>query len=286
MPENGQPRRSNASWLESPPEGLGGHDGVGARAGLPAADPALARAGRRGRDHRPRLRADTAASRAARARSNRDRPPRRTVATRQGTLAHLAPPRTAQVGTAARVRHRARTRIARADDDGAPTRSPECDDARLRVRDAATPARHASGDEGGRAGVDPRRPARASGRATTEAAALPRAEGGVLPLRLRAGPDGARDSGCRPRPCARRPSAPAGRLALPPAFESTLPADARLPGQARRCELRRDPTHRRATGVRARTRSAFRDRPRPRRGRTEPDLARRRRGLCGRDDES
>ena len=136
--------------------------------------------------------------------------------------------------TAARVRHRARTRVARADDDGAPARNPERDDARLRVRDAAAPARHASGDEGGRAGVDPRGPARASGRATTEAAALPRAEGGVLPLRLRAGPDGARDSGCRPRPRARRPAAPAGRLALPPAFESALPADARLPGQARR----------------------------------------------------
>ena len=117
MRENGQPRRSNASWLESRPEGLGGHDGVGARAGVPAADPAVARAGRRGRDHRTRLRADTAAPRAARPRSDGDRPPRRTFAARQGTLAHLASARTAQVGAAARVRPRARARLARADDD-------------------------------------------------------------------------------------------------------------------------------------------------------------------------
>ena len=46
-----------------------------------------------------------------------DRPPRRTFAARQGTLAHLAPARAAQVGAAARLRPRAGARLARAHDD-------------------------------------------------------------------------------------------------------------------------------------------------------------------------
>ena len=49
------------------------------------------------------------------------------------------------------LRRRARARVARADDHGAPARDPELDDVRLRVRLAAAPARLPGGDEGRRA---------------------------------------------------------------------------------------------------------------------------------------
>ena len=65
-------------------------------------------------------------------------------------------------------------------------------------------------------------------------AAVPRAQGGVLPRRLRARPGGARAVGDRPGADARRAAPAAGRLALPPAREPALPADARAPRSARR----------------------------------------------------
>ena len=57
---------------------------------------------------------------------------------------------------------RSRT-VARAHDDRAAARHPESDHARLRVRDAAAPPRHARRDESRRAGLDPGRALDASG---------------------------------------------------------------------------------------------------------------------------
>ena len=70
----------------------------------------------------------------------------------------------------ARLRHRARPRLARADDHGAPARDPERDDVRLRVGVAAAPARLPRRDEGRRARLDPGRAARPLRRGAAEAA--------------------------------------------------------------------------------------------------------------------
>ena len=115
----------------------------------------LEAAGPRRRDHGARLRADAAADRVARDDRDRDRPPRRPLGARQGAADALAPEGAARVGEAARVRSRARARLARADDDRSPPRHPERDDVRLRVGVAAAPARLPCGDPGRRAGLDP-----------------------------------------------------------------------------------------------------------------------------------
>ena len=129
-------------------EGLDRHDGERARARLPAADRDPARARRRGRDHRARLRADAAAARAARARGGRgDRAARRPLAHGQGARDGVAPARAAELGARPRLRRRARARLARADDDRAAARHPELDDVRLRVGVAAAPARLPRRDE-------------------------------------------------------------------------------------------------------------------------------------------
>ena len=93
-----------------------------------------------------------------------------------------------KLGEGPRLRRRARARVARADDHGAPARHPELDDLRLRVGLAAAPARLPRRDEGRRPGLDPGRAARPLRRRAAEAAAVPGAEGGVLPLGLRARP--------------------------------------------------------------------------------------------------
>ena len=61
-------------------------------------------------------------------------------------------------------------------------------------------------------------------RAAAEARAVPGAEGGVLPRRLRARPLAARALRRRPGARARRAAAAARRVALPPALEPALPA--------------------------------------------------------------
>ena len=156
-------------------------------------------AGSRGRDHDARLRADDSADRVARHDRDRDRPPRRPLVDRQGAPAALAAAGTAALGEGTRLRPRARARLARADDDGAPPRHPELDDLRLRVGVAAAPARLPRGDARRRARLDPARAARDLRREAAEAAAVPGAEGGVLPLGLRARPLGARRTGASTR---------------------------------------------------------------------------------------
>ena len=106
----------------------------------------------------------------------------------QGARRCVAAARAAALGEGTRLRRRARARLARADDDRAPARHPELDDVRLRVGVAPAPARLPRRDEGRRAGLDPARAARPLRRRAAEARPVPGAEGGVLPLRLRARP--------------------------------------------------------------------------------------------------
>ena len=169
--------------------------------------------------------------------------------------------------------------------DRAPARHPELDDVRLRVRDAAAPARLPRGDEGRRARRDPPGATRAVRRAPAEARAVPRPQGGVLPLRLRARPLAARPLRRRSGARARRPAPAARRLALPPAVEPALPDDARPSRPARERARVRAAAHRGAAGVRARARAAVGDPPGDGRRRAEPHRARRPRRLRRRDDE-
>src|SRR2546423_315000 len=83
--------------------------------------------------------------------------------------------------------------------------------------------------ERGGPGRDPARPTRPLRRRAPEASPVPGAQGGVLPLRLRARPGGARALADRAGARARRAAPAAGRLALPPALQPALPADGRLP---------------------------------------------------------
>ena len=88
-------------------------------------------------------------------------------------------------------------------------------------------------------------------------------------------PDAGRARRARRRPVARRrrPPAAAGRLALPPALEPAVPADARAPRPRRGRARRRHPAHRGAARPRPLARASVRDRPRARRRRAEPDRA-------------
>ena len=70
-------------------------------------------------------------------------------------------------------------------------------------------------------------------RRAAEARPVPGPEGGVLPERLRARPVAARALRRRPGARARRAAPAAGRVALPPALEPALSADARPPRPAR-----------------------------------------------------
>ena len=88
----------------------------------------------------------------------------------------------------ARLRPRARARLARADDHRAAPGHPERNDPRLRVRDASALSRRPGRDEGRRAGGDPARADGALRRPSAQAPPVPGPEGGVLPLRLRARP--------------------------------------------------------------------------------------------------
>ncbi len=266
-------------------EGLDRHDGECAPARLPAAGRAARGAGRRGRDHGARVRPDAAADRAARHEGDGDRAPRRPVAARQGATAHLAPAHLEGLGEAPRLRRRAGARIARADDHSPPARDPELDDLRLRVRLAAARARLPRSDEGRRPGVDPARAPRPLRRTAPEAARVPRAEGGVLPLGLRPRPEGARRVAARPGAHARRAPAAARRLALPPALESALPADAAAPRAARHRARDRDPAHGRAARLCPLAGAAVGDRPGAGGRRAEPDRVRRPRRLGRRNDE-
>src|SRR5581483_3427097 len=89
-----------------------------------------------------------------------------------------------------------------------------------------------------------------------EAAAVRGPEGGVLPRRLRAGPVGARAVRARPGPRARRAAAAARRLAVPPAPEPALPADARPRRPPRRRARRGAAADGGAARLRARPRAA------------------------------
>ena len=177
---------------------MGRHLGAGARAGLPAADRYAPRARRRGRGHDARLRADAGASRTAPHRCRGDRSARWAVAGREGVCARVAAPRAQALREGPRLRPRPGARLPRADDHGAPAGHPERDDARLRVRDAPAPSRRPRGDEGRRPRCDPGGAHGPLRRAPTEAPPVSGAQGGVLPVRLRARPD-------RPRRAARQP---------------------------------------------------------------------------------
>ena len=81
------------------------------------------------------------------------------------------------------LRPGAGTRLARADDHGQAPRHSQLHDVRLRVGLAPAPARLPGRHASGRARGDPARATRALRRPPTQAAALPRAQGGVLPVR-------------------------------------------------------------------------------------------------------
>ena len=86
-------------------------------------------------------------------------------------------------------------------------------------------------------------------RTPAQAPALPGHQGGVLPRRLRARPRSSSGSAWTP-PDRRRPPPPSRRLAVPPAFEPALPADARPPRPRRPRARDRDPADRGAARVR------------------------------------
>src|SRR5258708_36884509 len=131
------------------------------------------------------------------------------------------------MGQAAQLRSGRRGWRARADDGGAPAQEPKLDDVRLRMGGAAASARLSRRDAGCRPGLDPAGASEELRRGAAEAAAVPGAEGGVLPLGLRAKRIRAARLVDRSRKGARRAAAAARRLALPPALESAVPHDAR-----------------------------------------------------------
>ena len=194
-------------WTRSSYEGLDGFHRVGAPARLPAARRASARGRPRDRDHGARLRADAPADRVARHDRDGDRPSRRALRRWQGTPDAYAPASAAQMGARPRVRCRPGAWLTRVDHDRAAARHPVRDDVRLRVGVVAASARLPRGDARRRARLDPSRTARDLRREAAEASAVPRAEGGVLPLGLRAGPVGAHRLGTRRGARARRAAA-------------------------------------------------------------------------------
>ena len=129
---------------------------------------------------------------------------------------------------------------------------------------AAAPARLPRGDEGRRPRRDPARAARAAtARGRRSSLAVPGPEGGVLPRGLRARPGRCSSAfGVDPARMLVVAAPAAGRLALPPALEPALPADARAPRPARGRARVRAAAHRGAARLRARARAAVGDRPR------------------------
>src|SRR5439155_15961669 len=118
-----------------------------------------------------------------------------------------------------------------------------------------------------------------------QARSLPRAQGGVLPLRLPARPRRIARSRGRPRTgCRDRPPA-ARRVALSPQVQPAVPTGAPAPGIRRRRARRRPAAHRRTARVRSHPRATVADRARSRGRRAERGRARRSRGLRGRLDE-
>ena len=280
--ERAAERVERLAGRRSPPEGLGGHDGVGASLVF---RPLIRLLRERGdeveitaRDYAQTLQLLELHG----PRSDGDRPPRRPLAARQGTLAHLASRALRTWARPRELRPRARARLTRADDERTATRHPERDDARLRVRDAAAPARHARGDKGGRARVDPARAARSvSACDRRSCCAIPGLKEEYYLSDFEPDPTVLDELGVDRdrvlvvlRPAARR-------LALPPPLEPALPADARLSWASletvQAVVLPRTDEQRVTTS--AQLDSALGDRPRPRRRRAEPDRARRRRRL-------
>ena len=259
--------------------------GERASARVPPARGATARAGTRGRDHRAGLRADAAADRVARDDRDGDRASRRSFGTREVRADAVAAESASPMGEGARLRPRARPRLARADDDRPAARNPERDDLRLRVGLAPAPTRLPGGDACRRPRRDPARPAREVHRRAAQAPPVPWTEGGVLPVGLRARPVRTHRLVDRRRARARRAASAARRLALPPAFESAVPADARASRPRGRRPRVRHPAHRRAAGLRQVARAAVGDRPRASGRCAKPDRVRRSRRLGRRDDE-
>ena len=184
-----------------------------------------------------------------------------------------------------RLRPRARPRLARADHDRAAARHPELDDVRLRVGVAPAPARLPRSDAGRRPGGDPAQAARVVRRRPAEARPVRGAEGGVLPLRLRSRSGGCGGARRRPGPDARGAASSARRLAVPPALESALPADAAPCRRARFGPRGRPAADGRAARLRPLARAAVGARARTRRRRAEPHRRRGRRRVGRRDDE-
>jgi hypothetical protein len=150
-------------------EGLGRHDGERTRARLPSADPESCRG--RGdeveitaREYAQTLQllelhgleAEVIGKHGGRSRTGKAR----------AMWSRIR--RAATLGEGARVRRRARARLARADHDGEAARHPELDDVRLRVRVAPAPARLPSRDEGRRPRRDPAQSASGPTASTSE----------------------------------------------------------------------------------------------------------------------
>ena len=156
-------------------EGLGRLHRRRAPAG-PAADHRAPRRRRpRGRGHRPRLRPDRRAARAARDPAHGRRPPRRRLDRRQGDRARAPQRRARALGAAAALRPRARPRLGRHRGRLDAAADPAGADAGLRARRPAAPARLPRRPPGARARRDPGRGDAAGRRRAGEAVSLPRA---------------------------------------------------------------------------------------------------------------
>ena len=207
---------------------------------------------------------------------------------RQGARRGRPRSRAAPLRPRPRLRLRARTRLDRPAPGVPPAADPEHDDVRLRVGVAPAPRQLPARESRAGAGRDPGRAARALRREAAEAGPLPGAEGGVLPVGLRARPFRARAarawiaSGCSASFAPRRPTrstCSGSENALLPRLLTRLnePTDAQTVVLTRtaRAARRRSPP----LGLdRA-------DRARARGGRAQPGRVRRPARLRGRDDE-
>ncbi len=260
----GPPRRVWVDLTNSP-----------ARARARADRAAAARGRARGRGDGARLRADDRAGRAPRA--------RRVELGHHGGAGRLGRARALGTRSLAAyrfargrgLRRRRRARLERPADRRARARHPRRRHVRLRVGAAPAHRRLPALAPRARARRDPARAAAPLRRRRGEAASLPGAEGGVLPLRVRARSRRA-DRARRRRLAARRGRAHAARArALPPRRRRRVrrgrrPAGSR-PGRARD----RAAAHPRAGRARARARAPVADRrARARRRRAEPDRRR------------
>ena len=169
-------------------ERLGGHLELAPGALLPSADHAPGGTWARGPRNDSRLRADGGAARApSHSAHHRGAAPRGRASARERTGDGGTPASTPTSCEEPRVRHRALARLTRAAARRALARHPICVRLRLRVRPRPAQPRLSSRRTSRRSRHDPTAAARPARSIGCEGASISGAEGGVLPLRVRAG---------------------------------------------------------------------------------------------------